>query len=319
VNASAGRLPDFFLVGHQKSGTTAIFEMLRQHPQVFLPPIKEPWFFGEELRDRPPPRPQGIAATIEQYAALFAAATPAQRIGDASPQYLWSRTAAEQIARACPEAQIVAVLREPASYLRSLHLQFVETNIEVESDLQRALELEPSRRQGHEVPRHTYWPQMLLYSEHTHYVEQLRRFRERFPAERVKVLIYDDFLADNLAAVGSIVRFLGLDDSVTLAPVHANPTVSPRSQRLNELVHAVGVGRGPASRALKQAIKTITPAGPRRRAFYAVRRSLVFGSPPAEDERLMRALRERFAPEVHALADYLDRDLIKLWRYDELG
>lgn len=319
MSASGGRLPDFFLVGHQKSGTTAIFEMLNQHPQVYLPPIKEPWFFGEELRDRPPPRPQGIAATLEQYAALFAAATAGQRIGDASPQYLWSRTAAEQIARACPDASIVAVLREPASYLRSLHLQFVETNIELESDLERALELEPRRREGRDLPRHTYWPQMLLYSEHTRYVEQLKRFRDRFPAERVKVLIYDDFLDDNLATVRSIVRFLGLDDSAPLEPVHANPTVSPRSQRLNELVHAVGVGRGPVSRGVKRAIKAVTPAGPRRRAFYAVRRSLVFGSPPAADEQLMQSLRRRLAPEVRALGEYLDRDLIKLWRYDELG
>ena len=40
------RFPDFFIVGHAKSGTTALYEMLRRHPQVFMPERKEPWFFA---------------------------------------------------------------------------------------------------------------------------------------------------------------------------------------------------------------------------------------------------------------------------------
>ena len=51
------RLPDFFIVGHSKSGTTALYEMLRQHPQIYLPAAKEPWFFADELHERTPPRP----------------------------------------------------------------------------------------------------------------------------------------------------------------------------------------------------------------------------------------------------------------------
>ncbi len=41
-----GRVPDFFIVGHPKCGTTALYEMLRRHPQIFMPDIKEPWFFA---------------------------------------------------------------------------------------------------------------------------------------------------------------------------------------------------------------------------------------------------------------------------------
>ena len=171
-----GRIPDFFIVGHPKCGTTALYEALRGHPQIFMPAGKEPWFFAPELHERTPPRPEGTPRTLDEYAALFVAAKPAQRVGEATAFYLWSRTAAARIAEVQPQARIVAILREPASFLRSLHMQFVQTYVETEGDLRKALALESERREGRSIPRHTYWPQALLYSEHVRYVEQLCRY-----------------------------------------------------------------------------------------------------------------------------------------------
>jgi len=255
------RLPDFFIVGQPKAGTTALYEMLRRHPQIFMPAGKEPWYFARELHERTPPRPEGTPTTLDRYLELFAAASDGQRLGEASALYLWSRTAARGIAEVAPEARIVAILREPASLLRSLHLQFVETYVETEADLRTALSLEAARRGGRQVPRHTYWPQALLYSEHVRYVEQLRRYHDLFGRERVLVLIYDDFRADNDATVRRVLRFLDVDDGVAIEAVEANPTVSARSQRLHELLHAVSVGHGPFSLAVKGAVKTLTPTG----------------------------------------------------------
>src|SRR6185437_10981883 len=99
------RLPDFFIIGQPKSGTTALYEMLSAHPQIFMPASKEPWFFASELHVRTPPRPEGTPRTLQEYASLFAAAAPDQRVGEASPQYLWSRTAAAAIAAVQPRAQ----------------------------------------------------------------------------------------------------------------------------------------------------------------------------------------------------------------------
>ncbi len=315
---SGERLPDFFIVGHGKSGTTAMYEMLRRHPQIYMPDGKEPWFFADELHERTPPRPQGTPKTLAEYAAWFDCAEPGQRVGEATALYLWSHTAAGRIAQVCPDARIIAILREPADFLHSLHLQWVQTYIETESDFATAIALESDRREGRALSPHTYWPQVLLYSEHVRYVEQLSRYRAVFPPEQVKILIYDDFRADNEHTIRDVLRFLDVDDEVPVDAVEANPTVSPRSQRLNELVHAVGVGRGPVSRTVKESIKAITPAGPRRAAFHAVRRQLVFGAPPAPDERVMRELRLRFREEVEAASTYLDRDLVELWGYDRL-
>jgi hypothetical protein len=56
----------------------------------------------------------------------------------------------------------------------------------------------------------------------------------------------------------------------------------------------------------------------RRRIIYPVRRRLLYGDPHPLDERLMTDLRKRFKAEVVALSEYLDRDLVTLWGYDEL-
>jgi hypothetical protein len=293
--------------------------MLRRHPQVFMPAGKEPWYFARELHERTPPRPQGTPATLAEYLALFAPAGPGQRVGEASALYLWSRTAARGIVEVAPEARIVAILREPASLLRSLHLQFVETYVETEADLRAALALEVARREGRQVPRHTYWPRALQYSEHVRYVEQLRRYHELFGRDRVLVLIYDDFRADNAATVRRVLRFLEVDDDVAIESVEANPTVRARSQRLHELLHAVSVGHGPLSLAVKGSVKALTPTGLRRRARDAAQRRIVFAEPPAPDPELMAELRRRFKGEVVALSEYLGRDLVGLWGYEDVG
>ena len=319
LNGARGRVPDFFVVGHAKSGTTALYEMLCRHPQIFMPAGKEPWFLASELLERTPPRPEGTVGSLEEYAALFKGAAPEQRIGEASALYLWSHTAAGRIREIQPGAKIIAILREPASFLRSLHLQFVETYVETESDLRSALALEPARRKGQQVPRYTYWPKALLYSEHTRYVELLRRYRDLFPQEQMLVLIYDDFRRDNAATVKQVLRFLEVDDSVRIESREANPTVAVRSGAVHQLVHAVSVGTGPVSRAVKAGVKRVTPRGARRRALAATRRKFVYVPPPPPDEALMAELRARLKPEVLALGEYLGRDLVDLWGYGSVA
>jgi hypothetical protein len=319
AGAASQRVPDFFIVGHPKCGTTALYETLRRRPDVFMPDCKEPWFFATELHDRTPPRPEGTPRTLEQYLSLFQAAGTDQQAGEASPMYLWSRTAAARIAGAAPDARIVAILREPASFLHSLHLQFLQNYIETESDFAAALALEPARRRGERIPRHTYWPQALLYSDFVRYVEQLRRYRAVFAPERVLVLIYDDFRRDNEATVLRVLRFLELNDELPIHTSEANPTVRLRSQRLHELVHAVGVGRGPASQLAKAGLKAVTPARLRRKLLYATQRRMLFTEPQPPDPELMRQLRIRFKDEVGSLSEYLGRDLVRLWEYDRIG
>jgi hypothetical protein len=329
VRASQRRIPEFFIVGHAKCGTTALYEMLRRHPQIYLPEYdggagKEPWFFSRENPQPQTSSKRSIAftgrtpMTLEEYLELFASATPDQRIGEASTSYLWSRTAAQRIADVQPDARIIAILREPASFLRSLHLQLLQNHHEVEGNFRKAVALDDARREDRHIPKESYWPGALIYSDRVRYVEQLRRYHDRFGPERVLVIIYDDFRDDNEATVRKVQRFLGVDDTYPIEALDVNPTIGVRSARLHNLVATVRRGQGPVSGAVKAAVKTLTPWKLRARVFYPARSRLLYGAPSPPDERFMDELRQRFKPEVVALSEYLGRDLVKLWGYDEV-
>ncbi len=211
---------------------------------------------------------------------------------------------------------IIAILREPASFLRSLHLQLLQNHVEVKKELRKAIALEQARSEGRHIPRRSHRPQMLQYSDHVRYVEQLRRYHDLFPAEQVLVLIYDDFRRDNEAALRTVLRFLEVDDTWPVNVMDTNQSVLVRSQQLDDLVHAVSVGRGPVTVAAKAAIKALAPRDLRRNLLEFTRRRIVQGEPPAPDEQFMLELRRRFKGEVVALSEYLDRDLVALWGYD---
>ena len=323
--ALRGSVPDFFIVGHAKCGTTALYEMLRRHPQIFMPDFKEPMFFARN--ESPPAAGRGERSfaqtglrseSLEDYMALFAPAQTGQLTGEASTFYLFTEQAPARIARAQPDAKIIAILREPASFLHSLHRQLRQNQAESERDLLRAIELEGARRGGREIPRHAYWPAALMYSDRVRYAEQLRRYHAVFPRERVLVLLYDDFRADNDGTVRAVLRFLGVDDTVDLPAIEANPSVSVRAGGLDWAVRDVREARTPATRALRGAVKRITGSRVRNALLYPARRRLVYGEPGPPPESLTRELRRRFKGEVIAASEYLGRDLVSLWGYDDV-
>jgi hypothetical protein len=318
------RVPDFFIVGHEKCGTSALDMMLKRHPQIFLPHIKEQKYFAPELRGgsgRGPAQDVNRPRTWEGYLRVFAAADPDQIVGEASPQYLRSATAARRIAEVQPAARIIAILREPASFLRSFHLQATQNGIESQRDFRKAMALESARRQGRRVPRRCKVPQTLFYSEHVRYVEQLRRYHEMFPGDQVLVLIYDDFRHDNAGTVRTVLRFLDVDETFPIEPVETQPRLAVRSFALKNLADSARVARHrpAAASPLGRAVHALTPNGLRGEAFRSRWRRVVYAAPEPPDEGFMLELRRRFAPEVEALSDYLGRDLIGEWGYDRLG
>ena len=214
---------------------------------------------------------------------------------------------------------IIAILREPASFLRSLHLQIVQNHVETESDLRRALALEDDAPRRARDPARLPRPQALLYSDHVRYVEQLRRYHELFGREQVLVLIYDDFRATTrrpCAACCASWKSTSWRRSSWSRPTRPSPcarcacTAPCRPCRW---------AAGRVAEAVKASLKTLTSRRLRHAGLRAVRRGVVYGAPPPPDEELMAELRRRFAPEVVALSEYLERDLVRLWGYDGLA
>jgi len=318
------RLPDFFIAGQPKSGTTALYEMLKRHPQIYMSPVKEPFYFAADN-----PLPEGTdgrrwrsleqtgirAESLERYASLFAPARPDQKAGEATTSYLWSRTAARRIAEVNPAARIIAIFREPAEFLRALHMQLIRNRHEDVLDFRRAVSLDDARREGRHIPDHSVWPMALIYSDRVRYVEQLLRYEAVFPREQMLVLIYDDYRSDNEATVRRVLRFLEVDDEVPLEPVEVHKAVRVRSPAVRAVAQRLTVAEGPVTRAINSTVKAVVPTQLRR----DVRRRLIFGKPKPPDEEFMRELRVRFRGEVQALGEYLNRDLLSLWGYGDVS
>jgi hypothetical protein len=318
---AGARAPDLFVLGHAKCGTTALYRMLDAHPQIFMSDVKEPEFLSRATEHRtkgPGPPGKRLPDTLDDYLALFAPAAPGQLAGEASTEYLRTPATAPRIAALAPGASLIAIFREPVSFLRSLHLQLLQVGVESEPDFERALALEPERREGRRIPRGCSWPPALLYSEHVRYAEQLRAYLDHFPREQLLTLVYDDFRLDNERVMREVLRFLAVDDTLALPAIEANPTLRVRSARGEKLVNSVSVGRGRLAGAVKRGLKMVIPERVRRRALRTALHVVVDNDPPPASEAFAAQLRSRFKQHVVDAGEYLDRDLVRLWGYEDV-
>jgi hypothetical protein len=293
------RRPDFFLVGAPKSGTTALYEYLRQHPEIYLPARKEMRFFGSDLEIRDRRR-----LSLEEYLAEFAEAGDARRVGSAYVWYLFSRAAAREIHGFAPDAQIVAMLRNPVDMLHALHGEHLSNGNEEIADFTAALDAEEDRRAGRRIPPHAHLPQGLLYSEVPRYSEQLGRYFAEFGRSRVHVIVFDDFAADTPRVYRETLRFLGVAEAF----VPAEFAVVNRSHRTRSEWFRHFLARPPEP--ARRLIRWTMPA-PLRRALYerAKRANAAIAPRAPMPEATRERLRREFADEVERLSALLERDL----------
>lgn len=294
-----GRRPDFFIVGAPKSGTTAMYEYLRRHPELYLPERKELRFFGSdlEIRDRP-------MLTMDQYLAHFADAGDARAVGTAYVWYLFSTRAAAEIRDFAPDARVVAMLRNPVDMVWSLHSEHLFNGNEEIDDFTAALDAEPDRRAGRRIPAHAHLPQGLLYSEVPRYADQLQRYFDAFGRDRVLVIVFDDFADDVAATYRQTLEFLGVDPGLAPASFEViNANKRTRSERFRHFL-----ARPPE--LPRRIIGRLVPRSLRRTAYDLAKRANASPAqraamPPKTRERLRRL----FEPEVERLSLLLDRDL----------
>lgn len=188
------RLPDFVIVGALRSGSTTLYRLLTEHPEVFMAVPKEVRYFNEFF-DR----------GLEWYAEHFARASPDQRIGEATPSYMASRRALDRMAATIPNAHLIAILRDPVDRVYS-HYWMDLIRGRGEHTFERYLETNPEML---EVGRYVGWLEYLDRS---------------YPRERILVLFYDDLVARPLSVSQAAYRFIGVDQSY--APPSLGRTVN---------------------------------------------------------------------------------------------
>jgi hypothetical protein len=290
-------LPNFFIVGAPKCGTTAIYSYLRQHPEVWMSDPKEPHYFGSDLEFRYRHRPSEAT-----YRALFEPGRGRARLGEASVWYLYSTRAAEEIHQVVPDARIVAMVRDPVAMIASLHSQLAYNGHE-DLPLEEALAAEADRAAGRRIPEHVNLPKALLYRRVAAYAEQIERYLDRFGPERVHVIVHDDLRSDPAAVYHDLLRFLAIDESHRPDFALVNPNKRSRSMLARRFLN----DPPPWLRSLG---RRLLPARLRRNAYRTmVRANTDYVARDALDPPAANRLREEMAPEVLRLGRLLGRDL----------
>jgi hypothetical protein len=301
-------LPNLFVIGAPKCGTTSMHRYLDQHPHISMSAVKEPKFFlaeGSRPHHHGPGDERACRAYVvdrDAYEALFVYPPgPGTYAGESSPYYLWDPGAAPRIRELIPEARLVAVLREPTLRAYSNWADLREQGRE-KLDFASAMAAEKERQQMD-------WEPFWFYRQLGLYGEQLVRLFAVFPREQVKVLLTEDLAEAPDRTMEEVFAFLGLEPLAgPLAQERLNQTmyrpVDLKSRMLDTLLE-----RGQRARPL-------VPRPVRRLAREVVRRNLRSqATSGSHGSRLRHEFVEVFAADRRAL-EALDVDVARWGQED---
>lgn len=197
-------IPNFFIVGAAKAGTTSLASYLGQHPKVFMPDAyREPAFFASGT---------GFDELSEYHALFNDADDKYKAVGEKSTAYLFDECAAEKIAEYCPTAKIIIVLRDQVDMAYSLYQHNRREGLETVPRFVDVVELEANRLKDPKFSEKVIgYHKNFCYTARAIYAPQLKRFTDIFPEENIKILDFEDLSNDTLNVVRDLYRWLGVD------------------------------------------------------------------------------------------------------------
>lgn len=295
-NAEAS-LPNFFIAGAARSGTTALADILGQHPSIFITKPKEPHFLafaGRRLAFCGPGDDLTINMTSvtepSSYFSLYRGAGGISARGDASVSTLYyAEDSLANLDRYFPDARLIVILREPVARAFSAY------------SYQRSLGFEPCDDFGdalHEEGKRISlgWHHLWHYASMSRYAGQLDRFVRGFGPDRIKILFYENLELDPLVVAREVFEFLGVESDVQVAPRWFNVSGSPKNTALHSAIRWATMRP-----RIRSSVRTITPFRMRER----IRRANLRHTDMADEVKDI--LIRLFAPEVRELRILLGR------------
>lgn len=306
-NLNQRTLPNFVIGGAPKSGTTAMANYLRDHAQVFVSDVKEPFYFATDM----PGMAQSSGIDTESaYVELFRDATANQlAVGEGSTLYLYSDTAIENALAFNPAMKFLFMIRRPAEIAHAYHMQMRFHEYEEVDDFQEAWDLQDSREKGETTyaPR-CREPKLLLYRDVAAIGTQLQRAFDLIPKEQRHVIVFDDFVSDVQSSYRQACGFLDIPDDGRSQFAKENAAMQSRIPQVTRLLRSAAVVS--LTRFLKRRLDGSVYALARR-----FKHSLMFRNAPRDriDPEFDAALHQFFLEEVEQVETLLQRDLTE-WK-----
>ena len=296
-------LPNFLIIGAAKSGTTALYRYLKQHPDIFMSSRKEPHFFSytndTKLTNGPGDYIRTAVTDFAQYQMLFQKAKNEKAIGEASPTYIYVPGTAQKIQTTLPSVKIIAILRNPADRAFSAYMHLIRDGFETISDFELALSKEQERIADN-------WGPIWHYTKAGFYFEQLLPYYRLFEKQQLKIIIYDDFQQDPLKVMRNLFSFLDVDNSFT-PDMSAKPNVSgiPKNKNLQKMMDFLFNQNNP----IRDISRKVFSEDIRWRVTSGLRNKNL--NQPAIPYKLRKYLIEIFQDDIIRLQKLIDYDLSK--------
>ncbi len=202
-------MPNFFIIGAPKCGTTSLSEYLRLNPDVFFCKPKEPHYFATDFPHH------RYVSNLEDYCSLFSTAASHQTaIGEGSALYLRSNVAVPNILRQIPTARFIVMFRNPVDLAQSMFRQAVFDGWENVSEFEDAWEMQDSRRSGINLPKKCLDHRLLLYREIASIGSQSERLLMHVHRDQVLPIFFEDFVYDTKLVYAEVCRFLGISENI---------------------------------------------------------------------------------------------------------
>jgi Sulfotransferase domain len=289
-------MPNLFVIGAAKAGTTALFNYLTQHPQVFLSRVKEPEFFSKE---------EYYARGLDWYKDWhFEGAEDYLVKAEATPHYLyWSEKVAPRIKEVYGgiPVKFIVSFRDPVSRAYSWYWNMVREGRE-DLGFDEALRVEELRLKQNRHELYQLGSMVYGYSAGSRYASLLQPYLELFPPENFFFVLQDDLKSRVNGTCKEIFGFLGIESSIQISTTNSNPAAMPRSRLLHKTLRRRFL--------FKELIKPFMPIKLRRPLKKKMMQVNLKETPYVPvDPQLAHELRLSFRIEIEKLEKITGRDL----------
>lgn len=245
--------PNFLIIGTQKGGTSWLRNMLRQHPDVFMP-VAELHFFDQPLNYE-----KGLAWYCEHFASVQGETA----IGEKTPRYLLTDpedplAMPRRIHEALPDARLIAILRNPVERaISGINHQIRSGYLSPDTDLDSAI--------------HRHIEEQANVIRFGYYAEHLEAYYRFYDPTRIKLLIYeDDIVAQPHQMLRAMCEFLTITPDFTFTDLEKSVNTGRISNLGIKAVHKLPVGNRTALKLMMAAEKALGHREAKKRPSPAV-------------------------------------------------
>ncbi len=294
-------MPNFLIIGAEKAGTTALYHILNQHPQIYMCPVKEPCFFAFENQNMDFTGPgdkwiNQIAVTrLVDYQALFYGCKDEVAAGEASTYYMMlGAQSSEAIARYVPDIKIILILRHPVDRAYSAFTAMISYGREPLRDFNKALAAGDQRWRNH-------WEPAWRYFENSFYAPKLLQYLTLFSQSQIRIYLYEDWDLKPQVILQDIYTFLEVDEGyIPDKVIRHNVSNHPGNDRLFRFLTAPNTLKSLGKPFLPQKLRTW------------IKRTLISRNwtvPPSLNREIRSILTQSYHQDIVQVQDILGRDL----------